>query len=54
MVEAKETRKNNGQKIEKSITFLKPQPVIVKPLSANPTKWSKTIKEFIGSCGRIV
>ena len=24
------------------------------PLSANPTKWSNTLKQFIGCCRRIV
>ena len=27
---------------------------ILKPLSANPTKWSNTLKQFIGNSRRIV
>ena len=29
-------------------------PVRVNPLSANPTKWSNTLKKFVGSCRQIV
>ena len=27
---------------------------ILNPLSANPTKWSNTLKQFLGYCQRIV
>ena len=26
----------------------------INPLSANPTKWSNTLKQFVGFCRRIV
>ena len=26
----------------------------LNPLSANPTKWSNTLKQFVGKCRRIV
>ena len=26
----------------------------INPLSANPTKWSNTLKQFVGCCRRIV
>ena len=26
----------------------------INPLNANPTKWSLTLKQFVGSCGWIV
>ena len=28
--------------------------VVPNPLSANPTKWSNTLKQFVGYCRRIV
>ena len=28
--------------------------VLLYPLNANPTKWSNTLKQFVGCCGRIV
>ena len=27
---------------------------ILNPLSANPTKWPDTLKQFVGSCRQIV
>ena len=28
--------------------------LLINPLGANPTKWSNTLKKFVGFCGRIV
>ena len=37
-----------------SIPFLTSVLFLVNPLSANPTKWSNTLKQFVGFCQRIV
>ena len=34
--------------------FEKPKKIKLNPLSANPTKWSSTIKQFVGFCRRII
>ena len=34
--------------------FSRPLPEHISPLSANPTKWSNTLKQFVGFCRRIV
>ena len=31
-----------------NVTFVALNRVIISPLSANPTKWSNTLKEFVG------
>ena len=37
-----------------NLSYTKERTYLVNPLSANPTKWSHTLKQFVGYCWRIV
>ena len=52
-------KKEDNFKITSKITFRKNgrrycKTIHTNPLSANPTKWSNTLKKFVGCCRRIV
>ena len=50
----------NGVKVALVLEVLKPHDsgytewrTLLNPLSANPSKWSNTLKQFVGCCRRI-
>ena len=43
-----------GRKLYCTVLLLVLYKQLVNPLSANPTVWSNTLKQFVGCCRRIV
>ena len=43
-----------GYIVGKDSTYTGSTVIYINPLSANPTKWSNTLKQFVGFCRRIV
>ena len=42
------SRNSGKQKIYKALHIIHVNKILVGPLSVNPTKWSNTLKQFIG------
>ena len=51
-----ESKNPNTIEVKKIVDFIEGSSLDLefKPLSANSTKWSNTVKQFVGCCRRIV